>query len=261
MLSNYLKITLRILFREKGYAMINVMGLSIALAIVMIMLLWVQEEWYMDKFHANGAEIFRVKRKIPLEGNKLAVYRGLPYPVLKAAKAELPEVEKMIPIGHSFQHTIIKDQNNYRVNGTFANLDYFEAFSFPVVLGDITQIDRKIDAIVISEELAKRLFGNVWRSTALGATIEIYNEGKFTVEAIFEDQPDQSSIQNDYYFSLAFQLKKLDWLLDWGNSGMQGAIQLTNGANPIVVAQKIEAIFQEHQEGERKEGILLQNFC
>ena len=54
LIGNYFKIASRNLFRQKGYSIINISGLAIALAVAMLMLLWVQDEWNTDNFHANG---------------------------------------------------------------------------------------------------------------------------------------------------------------------------------------------------------------
>ena len=63
---NYLKMAARNLFRQKSYSLINISGLAIALAMTLLMLLWVQDEWRTDKFHANGDRLFLLMRTVPL---------------------------------------------------------------------------------------------------------------------------------------------------------------------------------------------------
>ena len=67
---------------------------------------------------------------------------------------------------------------------------------YPILIGDITQLDKNIQAMAISESLAKKFFGNVWESTALGETVHINDNGDFRVEAIYADFPKNSSIKN-----------------------------------------------------------------
>ncbi len=261
MIRNYIKIAIRSLSAHKGYSAINIAGLSISLTVTLLMLLWVQDEWKTDRFHEQGDNIYRIKRTIPLEGQSLDVYSGIPYPVMLAAQEELPEVEKYIPLGRGFEESLQLNNVTFRASGTFGNAAYFETFSFPVLMGDVQQLDKKVDAIAISKNIAQRFFGHVWAEASLGETIHIHDIGDFIIEAVFEDFPHNSSVQNDFIYSFDAQLKSNDWMLEWTNSGSQGALVLASGANPEETAKKIEKMFQEHQRGDRKEGILLQKYA
>ncbi len=260
MLKNHIKIALRSLKKQKGYSIINIAGLSISLAVSLLMLLWVQDEWATDKFHENGDQIFRVKRTIPLENNVLDVYRGVPYQILNTAVKEIPEVEKFFPIGFTFEDNLQKDDQAFRAKGTFANASLFEILSFPIIQGDVSQLDQKVNSMVISESLAKKIFGNTWKSNALGQTIHIHDNGDFSIAAIYEDFPEKSTLQNDFYYSFKSHLAKNDWMLDWGNSGMQGGVLLAAGSDPIAVGKKIDKMFKNNQKEGNKEGAFLQLF-
>ena len=261
MFNNYLKSAYRNLLHKKSYSIINIAGLSISLAVTFLMLLWVQDEWNMDKFHENHDRLYRVKRTIPLEDNKLDVYRNVSYPMLEAAVKNLPEVEKYITLGHSFEDNLQRDDLHFRANGAYTNTAFFEAFSYPILHGDITQLDKNINAMAISESLAKNFFGNVWESTALGETIHIHDNGDFTVEAIYANFPENSSIQNDFYYSFDNFLKKNKWMLEWGNNGMQGVLLLSENADPKLVGNKLQKIFQANISGDLKEGCFLQKYA
>ncbi|MBK8501110.1 MAG: ABC transporter permease [Saprospiraceae bacterium] len=225
------------------------------------MLLWVNDEWKIDKFHTNADRLYRVKRTIPLEGNALDVYAGVSYPMLKAAVQEFPEVERYIPIGHTFEDNLQIENHVVRASGTFANAAYFQSFSFPILQGDITQLDKKIEAMAVSTSLAKQLFGETWQTTALGKTVHIHDNGDFTIAAIFANFPNASSLKNDFLFSFDAHLKANEWMLEWTNNGMQGALLLADeNTNPDIVGDKLEKLFQTHQKGERKEGCFLQKF-
>ncbi len=260
MLSNYLKITLRNLIRQWRYASINIVGLSISLAVVFLMLLWVHNEWSTDRFHEKRDQLWRVKRLIPLEDNKLDVYRNVSYPMLEAAVNEVPEVKRYAMLPASFQdHVQIADQI-FRARGAYANADFFEVFSFPVLMGDIRQLDEKVNAVAISEDLAHRFFGDLWPTQALGTTLHIHDNGDFSIEAIYENFPVNSSIQNEFVYSFQAYLAKNDWLLEWGNNGMQGVLELTPGVDPGLVGNKIQELFYAQQDGDLKEGCFLQRF-
>jgi ABC-type antimicrobial peptide transport system permease subunit len=260
MFKNYIKIAWRNLIKNKVYFLINTIGLSIALTVSFLMLLWVYDEYSMDKFHTSNDQLYRIKRTIPLEVGVLDVYRSVPYPLLKAAKEQIPEIEEYITLGHSFEDNLEVDNIDFRALGTFTNADLFSSFSFPIIAGDISQLDKKPEAMAISERLAKRIWGNNWSKQAIGSNILIHDNGNFTVEAVYKDFPKHSTIQNDFYYSFDQHLKNNDWLLKWTNNGMQGAFLLRKDADIAQVSSKLEELLQANTKKENKEGTLLQKF-
>ena len=58
MIRNYLKIAFRNLINQKGISLINIVGLSISLAVTLLMLLWVQDEWSTDRFHEKSENVY-----------------------------------------------------------------------------------------------------------------------------------------------------------------------------------------------------------
>ncbi|MEZ4811165.1 MAG: FtsX-like permease family protein [Allomuricauda sp.] len=260
MLKNYLKIAWRTLIKNKVYFSINTIGLSIAIAVSFLMLLWVFDEYGVDKFHEKDDQLFLVKRTVPLQEGVLDVYDGISYPLLKTAKEQFPEVEEYITLGATFEDNLRIGDTDFRARGAFTNTAFFKAFSFPVLMGNIEDLDKKPEALAISESLAKRFWGDEWTKKALGSPVHIYDNGDFAVAAVYKDFPSQSSIQNDFYYSFERHLSQNDWMLEWGNNGMQGAFLLQKDADVAQVQQKINALFQENITGELKESILFQQF-
>jgi ABC-type antimicrobial peptide transport system permease subunit len=214
----------------------------------------------MDKFHENEQRLYLAKRTIPLEDGVFDVYDNVSYPFLEAAKEQLPEVETYMMLGASFEDNLSVEKIDYRASGTFANADFFKGFSFPVLAGDIGQLDQKPEAIAVSERLARRIWGTNWKTQAIGSTVHIHDNGDFTVEAVYEDFPDDSSIQNDFYYSFDKFLADNDWLRDWSNNGMQGVLVLRENADPQIVSDKLHTLFQANIKGENKEGMFIQRF-
>ena len=257
---NHVKIALRNLFKQKGYSLINIGGLAIALSVTLLMLLWVQDEWRTDKFHENGDRIFRLKRTVPLPDGTLDVQDKVPYPLLQTAENELPEVERFIGIGWDEEMTLRSGERTFRAKGIAANESFFKSFSFPILAGTIKELGEKQDAITISESLALKFFGDDWSSLAIGATINMNGIGDFSVSGVFKDFPVNSSIQQDFVYSLENFVQRHTWMTDWRNSGMEGAFLLAEGTNANEVVQKIERIYQGHLQGNLLEGCTLQKF-
>lgn len=264
MFKNHLKIAWRNLLKNRGYFLINTIGLSVALTVSFLMLLWVFDEYGIDKFHSNEDRLFLAKRTIPLQEGVLDVYDNISYPMMEAAKEQIPEIEKYAALSGSFEDNLKLDNIDFRVRGAFTNADLFSCFSFPVLLGDITQLDKKPEALVISESLAHRFWGDDWKSKALGSSIKILDNGDFTVEAVYKDFSQQSSIQNDFYYSLDKFVTDNQWMLKWGNNGIQGVFLLRKDADIAQVSDKLNTLFQDNIRGddgnENIEGCFLHKF-
>ncbi|MEM6963824.1 MAG: ABC transporter permease [Bacteroidota bacterium] len=257
---NYFKIGARNLFTQKGYSLINITGLAIALAVTLLMLLWVKDEWNTDKFHAKGDRIFLLKRSVPLADGSVDIQHKVPHLLMQAAQNQLPEVEQFIPIGWDEEMTLSSGEKTLRAQGSSANVGYFESFSLPILAGTVRDLEEQQSAVVISESLATKFFGNTWRSTAIGATINLSEVGDLLVSAVYQDFPSNSSIQQDFFYSFDNFVQQHEWMLDWRNSAVQGALLLAEGTKPDEVAQKIESIYRSHQEGDMLEGVILQKF-
>jgi len=104
------------------------------------------------------------------------------------------------------------------------------------------------------------LWGNEWVQKALGNTAHIYDNGDYTIEAVYQDFPSNSSLQNDFYYSFDAFLNANDWMLGWDNNGMQGAFLLRNDANIVEVSKKVETLLQENLPEENKAGVFFQKF-
>jgi putative ABC transport system permease protein len=143
MLGTHLKIAWRNLIKNKGYFGINILGLSVALTVSFLMLLWVYDEYSMDKFHENDSRLYYVKRTIPLPDGVFDVYDGISYPLLKTATEELPEIEKYVTLGAGFEDNLRVGNTDYRAQGAYTNASFFSAFSFPVLAGWICIQNRR----------------------------------------------------------------------------------------------------------------------
>ncbi len=261
MYKNYLIIAWRNLSKNASYFAINVIGLSLALCVSFLLLLWVYSEYTMDKFHEKDQRLYLAKRTIPLEHGVYDVYDNISYPFVEAAREQLPEIETYLTLGASYEDNLTVTNIDYRATGSFANADFFEGFSFPVLAGDIKQLDKKPESVVISESLANRIWGDEWPTNALGSSVQIHDNGDFTVEAVYADFPRNSSIRNEFYYSYnKFLSNNKEWIYEWGNNGMQGVFVLREGADPAEVSEKLHRLFQANIKGENKEGIFLQKF-
>ena len=152
------KIAWRNLVKDKQFTFINVLGLSAGLACALLIFLWVNDELSYDKFFANDDRLYQLMEGIQWRSN-FSKSSGL---LSETVKQQIPGVEYAAAVAppHWFpQYTLSAGDKNIKASGQYAGKDYFNIFSFKLFDGDKNSVLENKNSIVISDELAKKLFG------------------------------------------------------------------------------------------------------
>src|SRR5262245_54206424 len=133
MFNNHLKIALRNILRHKGYAAINISGLTIGFACCMVILIHIQDDLSFDRFHVNGDRIYRVTRDWKRAEGGATQAANTPAAVGPNLMAEYPAVEKFtrVMFPHPQSVLISNGQKRFYEEGFYwADSTFFEVFSF-----------------------------------------------------------------------------------------------------------------------------------
>ena len=98
MLRNYIKVAWRNIVKSKTFSFINVLGLALGMTCSLLILLWVQDERSINRFHANGPRLYQVMENQAWTGNEVSTTTATPGPMAQALTTEIPEVEKAVKI-------------------------------------------------------------------------------------------------------------------------------------------------------------------
>jgi len=262
MIKNYLKIAWRNLWRNKFFSTINILGLALGMACSVLILLWVQSELSVDAFHANGSRLYTVYER-QFYDNKVVGQYAVPGVLANEMKKVIPEIE--YATSFSFNNN---DDNTFRVGnkilkieGSAADSDYFKMFSYHLLEGNpVTALNTPV-SIAISRKMAEDFFGSP--QAAIGKTILYGNRKNFTITAVFENLPQNTSEKFDYLINWDNFLKENDWAKQWGNNGPQAYIMLRADANPALVDKKITRFLDKYDKYQSKafrEELGLQKF-
>lgn len=197
MLKNHFKVAYRSLTRQKGFSLINILGLSIGLTCSLLMLLWVQNQRSFNQFHANADNIYQVKCNVQFGTGEIETWTGLPYPYGRALATEFPEVKDVVITTRGNTALFKIHQEKGKEVGIYSEETLFKIFDFPILYGNPQTVLKEANFIMISEKIAKKYFGNLWQS-AVGETININDDEDFQISGIFADIPTNSSIRFDY---------------------------------------------------------------
>ncbi len=193
MFKNYLKVTLRNIARQKGYAVINIMGLAIGIACFILIAFWVVDELSYDQFHEKKQRIFRVNTITPDFGT----ITSSSWRLGPTMKAEYPEVEnytRVWPWARSlvkYEDKIFDEWNIYLADSSF-----FTIFSFSFVKGNPKTALSDRYSVVMTEATAERYFGN---EEPLGKMVYSREfDRNFKVTGVIRDIPQNSTLKFDF---------------------------------------------------------------
>lgn len=200
MIKNYLKIALRNIKRQKIYTFINVFGLAVGMACCLVIFLFVQHEFSYDNFHEKADRIYRLCSILQLDiGEK-------PYAQLfdiygPEVKEEFPEIEETVRIDWGGKRIVAHDDNIFMTKLIFADPQIFNVFTFPFVKGHSKTALIEPNSIVISEETAKKIFGN---EDPVGKTLKLDRKHLLTITGVIKNIPQNSHLQFDAVGTLKF---------------------------------------------------------
>lgn len=196
MLKSYFTIALRNLWRNKGYAAINTIGLSVAFCICTFLFLTAYFQLSFDSFHQDKDRIFQTYffKNAPERVERMG---SMPLPLTPALKAEYEDVEAVARVIEMRKSTVEYQGKFVEKDVLLTDPDFFQLFSFPMIQGNPQTALQDLSSIVISQSIANILFGT---KDPMGQVLQIGSEGSqkgYMVAGILTDAPDNSSIRFD----------------------------------------------------------------
>lgn len=245
MWKNYLKIALRNLWKNKTHSFINIFGLALGLTGAIVIALWIQRELSVDQFHSNIDRLYRVLEHQTYSNDFVLTVAATPGPLAEALKAEVPEIERATRLSWGERILLTVDQTSFRETGNYADSDFFNLFSFPILHGDTTQELLQPGFITISKKLAEKYFGT---TDAVGKSIRVNNEKDYQVSAVFGDVPENSNLKFDFLLPMYEYVQQNDWLKSWNSNGIRAYVLLAKGSDGKVVSDKIVNFLKDHSD-------------
>nr|WKN35197.1 ABC transporter permease [Tunicatimonas sp. TK19036] len=223
MFKNYLRTTFRHLARYKGFTIINLFGLTLGMACSLFIYLWVHDEVSTDRFHENTDRLYRVMVRGQFGNQEIEVGSSTQYPLEAALEKDFPEIEHVVSRTWEMDELFREGDQLFKKKGIYASAEFFEVFTYPLLLGDPHQALADPSYGTISEDLATTLFGSDWRSQddLLGRTINYREDASFTLMGIFAHPPSESSLQFDFVLPIVGWAKARGETDHWGNYNYQ----------------------------------------
>ncbi len=205
MIRNYFKIALRNLWKNRTFTLLNIIGLTAAFGVAILLAMFSIFQLSFDRFHEKEDQLYQVySEDSAADGIEANTSKSEPFAA--ALQDETTGVEKITRYNGSGVLLGYQDKELW-MNGAYVDPDFFDMFSFPIIKGDSENPISSETSIAITERAAKRIFGD---ENAVGQTVTVLRDEKevpFTVSAIVEDFPNTSSIGFDVLLNFKSQGK------------------------------------------------------
>lgn len=253
MIRNYFIIAFRNLWRNKGFSILNIAGLSIGIAASVLILLWIVSELEVDKFHENKDRIYEVYNQYEVDGD-MWTWNTVPKPMAAAIKEEYPEVKYATRVDDENSFLFSKGEKRVKATGNIVDSTFLNVFSFPLLKGDPNTVFDEVNSVVITEALAEKLFKN---ENPIGQIVKVDNADNFTVRGVLKKLPANTAFDFEFLIPWSYMRQK-DWDDDnWGNNSVNTYVLLNKGATLNAIAPKIKVLRQKYDQDSPKMTTML----
>ncbi|MFO7668906.1 MAG: FtsX-like permease family protein [Bacteroidales bacterium] len=259
MFLNDLLIALRNAWRNKVYFLINLLGLAIGIASSIIILLFVRDELSFDRHNEHFHDIYRICIRGKIQGNELEAALSNA-PMGATLKSDYPEVEEYTRLYTFDGDPVVRygDQVFIEENFFYADSTFFNVFTAPVVSGDPTGVLNRPNTLVLTEEVARKYFGN---EDPVGKLLSIgEHETQFEISAVVKGFPENAHFR----FNMLGSMTSI-YLADvtrWMGNNNYTYIRLRKDKDPGIVESKFPELIAQHMGTELEEilGLTMEEF-
>ncbi len=214
MFKNYFIIAFRNLLKYRVHSIVNILGLSVGIAISILILVLVHDEHSYDRYNENWQRIYRVNRIAEVDGT-LMDGAITPIALRDALLEEIPQVEQAVRLLKGSHKRVSYGDIHFSADEFYYTDDtYFSVFSIPLLAGDPETVLSEEYTMVLTESTAEKYFRD---EDPIGKVLSLDNGWKFTITGICQDVPPNSHYHFDYLASLKGiieQYEKEKWLAE-----------------------------------------------
>jgi putative ABC transport system permease protein len=246
MFKNYFKTAWRNIVRQRGYSVINVIGLGIGVAACLLILQYVSFEVSYENFQVNKDRIYRVKQDRYDNGKLSTEWAAGAFAAGNSFKEAIPEIEDYVKV--LSRNAVITEVDNQPVQIKkvfYASGSFFQVFTYPLLAGDGSKALTEPFTAALSETTAKKVYGS---TNVIGKRLTLNRSTDYTITAVYRDAPANTQIKPDVILSYATYVKRntdssgrgpeTAWLWD----GCLTYLLLRRGADPAVVESKLQPV-------------------
>jgi putative ABC transport system permease protein len=246
MIKSFFKIALRCLWRKKTYSVLNFVCLTFGLTCAIITMLYIRNVFSYDRFHKNYDRLYSVDAYVTYFNGARFPKEYLSSSLNDVLKEHAPEIEEITRIAER-DFSFIGGDKTLSEKGIYADKNFFEVFTFPLVNAGDLNVLADINSIVISERMAWKFFES---TDCVGKTLILKDGNKqdpFKIAGVFREVPRQSKLQFDFVIPFSKFLAENSWALETGSAANETWILLKNNVDRKFLENKIKNLIKDQE--------------
>jgi putative ABC transport system permease protein len=241
MIRNCLKTAFRNLLKNKGFTVLNVLGLALGLATCLLIVFYIFDELSYDRFNIKADRIYRVNNDIKFGGNENS-YAVSPAPMAAAFLSDIPEVEQVVRF--RYRGGMRVKTGNERIQESrmiYADPSVFSLFTFPMISGNPVTALKHPRTVVINETTAKKYFNT---TNVVGKTLTFNDSLLYNVTGVIKDIPKQAHFNFDFFLSMESLPESRNG--SWVSNNFATYVLLKKGNSPKVLEAKFPGLAKRY---------------
>lgn len=219
MIKNFIITAYRNILRQKGFSIINIIGLSLSISVCMLIIVIIIDQYSYDNFHSKKDRIYRVLSDNTISTDIKIQFASSPIALSDEVSKSSTLIEDCVVLDRSFPGEAKYKESTLEINGVYASENFFKLFDFTLKEGNSENALKEPFSIVLTEDAAKKFFG---KDEAVGNEL-IIDSIAYKITGIIPKTKAKSHIQFEALVSMssayakAKMRNKKDFGLDWKN--------------------------------------------
>ncbi len=235
-------LTFRNLYRYKANSLISISGFTLGLVATIFLYFYITDELSYDSFHQDKDTIYRAIRVSQINGSpyNIGVTSG---PYARALENDFPSAITSATRAYPNESLVgFGDKRFSEDKLMYADANFFEFFSFPLLVGDKETVLKESNSAVLSQDVARKYFGD---EDPIGKVLTLDNEFSFIVTGVMAELPAKSHLDFNIVLSIDF-LERYRWFMDWWSNGLMTYVKIPSREVAANVDQQLVAFMDKY---------------
>ncbi|MCU0382198.1 MAG: ABC transporter permease, partial [Chitinophagaceae bacterium] len=207
-----------------------------------LIMLWIQYEMGYDRFHEKKDRIYEVWNRVNRNG-EISCWNTTPRILGPTLKKDFPEVEHAVRVDWENSYLFSVGEKQLMAKGNAVDSNFLEVFSFSLLKGNPKTVLSDPSSIVLTEKLAKRIFGD---DDPMGKVVMLENKYNFKVSGIIQDQPSNTRFEFEYLLPWSFLRQVGGDDTYWGNNSTRNYVLLKPNTSVASLDPKLKSLRKKY---------------
>ena len=243
MIKNLLLVALRNFKRDKGYSLLNILGLTIGITFSLFLIFYIKDELSYDRYNKNADRIYRVNAYIKEKDKDMMKWTSTPFPLAPALKKDYPEVQEAVRFVGNDKFMFKNGELKFYEDKVFyADSNVFNVFTHQFIEGNPQTALNLPKSLVLTQTLAEKYFGK--NKTYVGRVLQESKNDNYTVTAVVKDVPKNSHL----IFNALISRNTLppDFANNWGGFGFYTYVLLKPNTSAAGFEKKLKSLYDKY---------------